>query len=194
MKTFIALLFTAVIVSSLCAQETKPDAMPSQPAASPTPTPTAVLDPLSTEPLQLIPDTPSTVPKPSGQSSGSRNGSSVSPYDSPASMDDAKEKLQKSKAVADADDLKGRIRFREVKTLALKDAKVQEQWDLAQTAKTTREKIAAMKQYYNLLFAKMLAIDRSLKPRVEKSKTEALARVDQTVPADLNPPVHGKIW
>jgi hypothetical protein len=191
MKTFIALLFTAVIVSSLCAQETQPEAAPSQPAASATPVPTAVLDPLSSEPLQLIPDTPTTVPKPSGRSEGQ---SMEQPVDSPASMNDAREKLKKSKAVADADDLKERIRFREIKTRALLDGKVQQQWDLAQTAKTTPEKTAAMKQYYNLLYARMLSLDRSLKPLIEKSKTDALSRVDQTEKVDLNAPVHGKIW
>jgi hypothetical protein len=184
MKTFLALLFTAVIVSSLCAQGTKPDAMPA-PAA--TPTPTAVLDPLSPEPLQLIPDTPTTVPKPSGQPGGL-------PADSPASMADAKDKLKKSKAVADADDLKERIRFREVKTRAMQDPKVQQQWELAQTAQTTPDKTAALKQYYNLLYGRMLAMDRSLKLRIDKSKIEALRRVDTKAEADLNPPVHGKIW
>ncbi|MEI8341986.1 MAG: hypothetical protein WCH43_10695 [Verrucomicrobiota bacterium] len=191
MKTVIALLFTAVIVSSLCAQETKPDTMPAEPAASPTPTPTAVLDPLSTEPLQLIPDTPSTVPKPSRSSSGR---SMEQPYDSAASMDDAKEKLKKSKAVADADDLKERIRFREVKTLAVKDGKVQQQWELAQTAPTTRGKTEALKQYYNLLYSRMLAMDKSLKTRIEKSKSEALTRLTLTKPYDLNAPLHGKVW
>jgi len=191
MKTFIALLFTAVMVSSLCAQEMKPNATPSQPAATPTPTPTAVLDPLSTEPLQLIPDTPTTVPKPSGRSTGS---SELQPADSPSSMADAKEKLKKSKAVADADDLKERIRFREVKTRALQDGKVAQQWELAQTATTTREKTAALKRYYTLLYARMFALDKSLKPRIEKSKLEALSRVDQTAKVSLNPPIHGKNW
>lgn len=192
MKTFIALLFMVVIVSSLCAQETKPEAMPSQPQSAPEATPARgtapAPDSFSTEPLQLIPDTPTTVPKPSGQSAGEL------PVDSRTQLSDAKDKLNKSKAVADADELKERIRFREIKTRAVNDGKVQQQLEVAQAAGTTREKIAAMKQYYNLLFARMLALDGTLKSRIEKSKKEALARVDQTSPVDLNPQLHGKNW
>ena len=51
MKTFLTLLFTVVIASSLRAEETKPDPAPSQPAAAatPTPAPTAVYDMLASQ-------------------------------------------------------------------------------------------------------------------------------------------------
>jgi len=191
MKTYIiALLFAGVIVSSLCAQDSKPETMPAEAAPSATPVPTTKLDPLSPEPLQLIPDEPTQVPKPSGRSTGP---SDAQPLDAQPSMDDAKAKLKRSKAVADADELKQRIRFREVKTEALQDAKVQQQWDNALSARTIPDKKAAMKQFYNTLYARMLSIDHSLKPRIEKSKTDAISRVDMTAEINLNPAVHPNI-
>jgi len=167
MKIFIAVLLTAVIVSSLDAQETtKPDTgtMP--------PPPTTRIEPLSPEPLTLIPDSPTTIPKP-------QNLSNPQPLDSQPSMTEAQEQLKKSKAAADADDLKERILFRQVKTRALQDPKIKEHWAAIPSAKTTREKITAFKQYYNLLYARMLRLDGSLKDRIEKSKLETLKRINE---------------
>ena len=140
----------------------------------------------SSEKLRLIPDAPNSVPKPSGNLQGSA--------DSQPSLSDAKEKLNKSKATADADELKVRIHFREVKTQALKAPGLEEKLDRARSAKTIPEKISAMKQYYDLLFARMQLIDPTLKPRIEKSKTEALARLEIKAKADLNPSARGKYW
>ena len=187
MKTFIALLCATVMVSSLSAEEQKPAA----PAATPAPAPAApaasILDPLSTQPLPLIPEPPVTVPKPSGQFA-------PEPGNPQTSFSDAKAQLKKSKEAADADDLKARIRFREVRTLALHDRKVQEQWDLAESAETGRLKQTALKQYYSLLFARMLALDSSLKPRIEKAQKETMARLGQNSKLDLNRSAHGKNW
>ena len=112
MKTFIAVLFSAVIVSSLYAQQTQPDAAP-QPDAPPN---TVRLDPLSPEPLTLMPDAPSTVPKPVGTSSDPT-------LDSQTSLTEAKASLQKSKAAAEADDLKERIEKTKAEALSRIDLK-----------------------------------------------------------------------
>jgi hypothetical protein len=185
------------MVSSLYAEDAKTDSMPDQvtPEATPTaePTPAADADNSSsgakppvhyTEPLPLIPETPDQFPK----SSGRRGG------DSQESVASAREKLKHSKEAAAADELKERIRFREVKTRALKDGRVQAQWEQVQTANTIPDKQAAMKQYYNVLFAKILQMDGSLKARVAKLKQDALERLEKPELASLNPAVHGKTW
>ena len=141
------------------------------------------LDPLSPEPLTLMPDAPSTVPKPVGTSSDPT-------LDSQTSLTEAKASLQKSKAAAEADDLKERILFREVKTRALRDPIVQEQWEAFHSAATTREKTAALKRYYNRLFARMQTLEPSLKNRIEKTKAEALSRIDLKPPFDSVPAIH----
>ena len=180
MKIFIAVLFTMVIVSSLFAQEPKSDAHPTPPS-------TTLLEPLSPEPLTLIPDAPTTVPKP-------RNPSTDSLPDSQSSMTEAKATLEKSKAAADADDLKERILFRQVKTKAERDVKVQEQWDTIHSARTTQEKNRALKKYYDLLYARMLKLEGSLKDRIEKTKQATLIRINKTSEIPLNPAIHGENW
>jgi hypothetical protein len=181
MKPVITLLFMAIMISTLTAQESKSESTQAQSQAAPK----ATVDPFSSEPLPLIPETPGTGPKTSSQASPAQ------PAGSPGSVDKAS--LAKTTA-ADADDLRGLVRFREVKTLALRDPKVQRQWEVAESAETIPGKIAALKEYYVLLYARMLAIDGSLKPRIEKSKTEAFVRIDTPADVSLNPPVHGRNW
>ena len=199
------------MVSSLRAEETKTDStMPEQTAPVPDAAPAAdsgttsavtsgtasatesgtdsATTPASkpvlyTEPLPLIPETPDQFPKPSGQGG-----------DSQSSVTSAADKLKNSKQAADADALKERIRFREVKTLALKDGKVQAQWEKVEGATTIPEKQVAMKEYYAVLFARIVQIDGSLKNRAAKLQEEALDRLEKAKPADLNPSVHGKNW
>ena len=74
---------------------------------------------------------------------------------------------KKSSTEQESDDLQSRIRYREAKTRALQDPKVQLEWDRAQTAKTDPEKRDALKGYYKLLCDRMVRIDSSVKPRVE---------------------------
>lgn len=96
---------------------------------------------------------------------------------------------QKSKTIATEEDLKLRIRFREVKTQALKDPALHEQWDRAHATRTDREKRAQLREYYTQLYARMLKIDNSLAPRIEEQKKLSFARLDQsrvTTPATAN--------
>ena len=51
-----------------------------------------------------------------------------------------------------------------------------------------------MKEYYTLLFARIVQIDGSLKSRVAKVQEETLDRLDKPEEASLNPSVHGKNW
>ena len=78
------------------------------------------------------------------------------------------------------DELQQRVRFREVKTRALKDPAVQSEWDRAQTVRTDYEKREALKSYYTRLYTRMAKIDRSLKKRIAEEQGRSLARLTQT--------------
>ena len=185
MKTFLAVLFTMVIVSSLSAQETKIDAATSRPIlAAPA---TMLLEPVSPQPLTLIPDLSPPIPKP-------QSPSSEQPRDSQPSMSEAKETLQKARAAAEANHLKERILFRQVKTRSIQDPKVQEQWAVIGLAKTPQEKKEALKRYYTLLYEKMLGMDESLRDCIEKRKQESLEQLDKITEVTLNPALHESIW
>lgn len=87
--------------------------------------------------------------------------------------------MKQSKTLETEEDLKGRIRFREVRTLALKDPAVQDDWTRAQAAKTDPQKRVAMREYYTHLFARMLKIDGTLAKRIDTHKALAFARMAQ---------------
>lgn len=169
MKTLIALLSTLVIFSSLRAQEptateAKPEGLPEKPAA------TDAGSPPLTEPMSLIPETLPNIEKPS-------TPSNREPL--PSVTETAEESLKKAKTSAAADALKERIHFREIKTRALKDEKVQEQFDRAQSAKTDPEKRDALKLYYTMLYTRMLKIDNSLKAQIKLRQDDAIHRLEQ---------------
>ncbi len=169
MKTLIALLSTLVIFSSVRAQETaapepKPEAMPEKPAAT-----DSASQPLA-DPMSLIPETPPTIDKPGTPS----NRDLTSPV-----RETPENAAKNATTSAAADALKERIRFREVKTRAVQNEKVQEQWDHAQAAKTDPEKRAELKRYYTLLYAQMLKIDGSLAATIKLHKDEAINRLLQ---------------
>ena len=94
--------------------------------------------------LGLIPETPASAKK-------------------PAPMPQKKSTTEQA-----SDDLQARIRYREARTKALQDPKIQMEWDRAQAAKTDPEKREAMKSYYTLLCDRVVKVDPSTKPRVEK--------------------------
>ena len=75
---------------------------------------------------------------------------------------------KKSSTEQASDDLQTRIRYREARTKALQDPKIQMEWDRAQAAKTDPEKREAMKNYYTLLCDRVVKIDPATKPRIEK--------------------------
>lgn len=162
MKRITTLLFSTAIIAlcPLVAQETKPETTAEKPAASATATAAAV------DAIPLIPETVPVVEK-----STATGGVPV--------LVEAEKKLNKSKSVATVDELKDRVRFREVKTLALKDSKVQEAWELSSAAKTEPDKRASLKRYYVQLYARMQQIDSSLKVQIEEKKKRSLAPLEK---------------
>ncbi|MGB8463892.1 MAG: hypothetical protein WCE49_03020 [Terrimicrobiaceae bacterium] len=83
------------------------------------------------------------------------------------------------------------IRYREVRVQADKDPKVISLFQQAEQARTFEEQRAALREYYRLLFKKIVAIDKSL---AEKCRVMEIAyirrlaqeRLEPTIP--LNPP------
>jgi hypothetical protein len=83
------------------------------------------------------------------------------------------------------------IRYREVRVQAEKDPKVVSLWEQAERARTLEDQRAAMREYYRLLFKKIISIDKSLTEKVKVMETAYLRRLAQerlepTIP--LNPP------
>ena len=74
---------------------------------------------------------------------------------------------KKSSTEQASDDLQTRIRYREARTKALQDPKIQMEWDRAQAAKTDPEKREALKSYYNLFCDRVVNIDPTTKSHVE---------------------------
>ncbi len=83
------------------------------------------------------------------------------------------------------------IRYREVRVQAEKDPKVVSLFEQAGQAKTLEDQRAAMREYYRLLFKKIIAIDKSLAEKCKVMETAYIRRLAQerlepTIP--LNPP------
>ena len=110
------------------------------------------------DPLSLIPESPIPVAKPKPK-----------PAPSPE---------KKSSTEQASDDLQTRIRYREAKTKAMQDPKVQAEWDRAHAVKTDAERRAALKSYYNLYCDRMEKIDPVVKPRVELLRKSLAWRFD----------------
>ena len=77
-------------------------------------------------------------------------------------------------------DLDLRIRYRDARTRSATDPTVQAAWEDSRAAKTDFDKREAMKRYYNTLYKKMLALDKSIAPLVTERQRAALHRLDQT--------------
>jgi hypothetical protein len=84
-----------------------------------------------------------------------------------------------------------KVRYQEVKLQALKDAKVRSLHEQAEAARTDEGKRQALREYYRLLFAKMVSIDKDLEKKCEEMQRAYLRRLGQyrvapTIP--LSPP------
>lgn len=168
MKFLTALFFTFSLFSLclLSAQDASvvplPDSVPNEPPPS---TPKTQPTP---PPLSLIPDMPAPVEKPRGSGGGS------------AAKTSADNPVKKNKTQANADEIADRIKFREAKTKALRDEKLQQQREIADAAKTDHEKRAALKQYYTMLYGRILKIDGSIKKLVSQRLQQSLKELDQS--------------
>lgn len=82
-----------------------------------------------------------------------------------------------------------RLRYRKARTVAEANGKVRAAWEISRDAKTDQGKRQALKRYYEVLFARMLTVDRGIAPLVEdrrKAETAALTQthIAPTVPAE----------
>ena len=115
-----------------------------------------------TQPEALVPDQAPTAPPP------------------PVSFESAQERARQVS-----------IRYREVRVQAEKDPGVVSLREQAERARTMEDHRAALRQYYRLLFKKMISIDKSLTDKCRVMETAYLRRlaqerVEPTIP--LNPP------
>lgn len=84
-----------------------------------------------------------------------------------------------------------KVRYQEVKLQALKDSGVRSLHEQAEAAKTDEGKRQALREYYRLLFSKMVAIDSNLQKKCDEMQRAYLRRLGQyrvepSIP--LNPP------
>ena len=152
MKTPLALLAASLLIAPLFAQE-----QPAAPAAK-----NAAADE-----LQLIPETPAPIEKPRG-----------SAIDQPGAGKG--EKVRPNKTQVAADDVADRIRLRSAKTKALRNPKVQAEWERADKARTDLERREALKRYYSLLYDCIDKTDPTLKKLTALRRISARHRLEQT--------------
>jgi hypothetical protein len=76
--------------------------------------------------------------------------------------------------------LKQRIRFRQVKTRALKDPVVQDHAAHVREMRTDAGKRNALRHYYEALYGRMMKIDSSLEPLIAERQALALQSLSQT--------------
>jgi len=76
-------------------------------------------------------------------------------------------------------DRKLQVRYQQVKLQALKDADIRSLHEQADAAKTDEMKRQALREYYRLLFAKMTAIDGTLKDKCDVMQQAYLRRLGQ---------------
>lgn len=168
--TFLALLlasWNAALLAQDASTVPLPDAQPNPAPAGVAPAVVPGAQPSPT-PLSLIPETPASTSRPH------RSSSSAPAAAGPAAP------VRKNKTEANTQDVADRVKFREAKTKALRDEKIQEQLSLAEAAKTEPEKRAALKRYYLLLYARILKIDGSIKKLVSQRQEQSLKQLDQS--------------
>jgi hypothetical protein len=160
MKLFTATFFTLILFSlhAAMAQDAASVPIPDNGAsASPTPSP-----------LFPTENPPPIVGKPQrGGGGGTDRGAARGPLANPA------------KPAEPAMNVEDNIKYRQAKTKALRDEKIQEVLASVDTVKTDPEKRAQLKQYYTLLAAKILKIDGSIKKLVATRLQESLNQLDQ---------------
>ena len=152
MKTPLALLAASLLIAPLFAQD-KPAAPAEKKAAQ--------------DELQLIPEIPAPIEKPRG-----------SAIEQPGADKDGKVKPNKTQVAAD--DVADRIRLRSAKTRALRDPKVQAEWETADKARTDLERREALKRYYTLLYDRIDKSDATLKKLTALRRVSVIHKLEQT--------------
>lgn len=203
---FLVLLSTAAVFAQEAASPTPtPDATPAPaetPAASPATTPGEPISPEAPAPPEATPsatpdvipmegaplDTQNIAPLPSIDQAMPDDAftlpNAVIPDEAPPaigqSLDNAQEKARLQN-----------IRYKEVRVQVEKDPKVKSLFDQSVSARTQEDKRAALREYYRLLFKKIVAVDKSLEDKCRNLEAAYLRRLAQdrlepTIP--LNPP------
>lgn len=80
-----------------------------------------------------------------------------------------------------AEHMKTRIRFRQVKLLALQNPEVKAALEAAKTARSDRELRAQLRLHYTLLFKQMRSLDASITPLIEEREAAALSEIKDTL-------------
>lgn len=77
-------------------------------------------------------------------------------------------------------ELELRIRYRKARNVAETNDKVRAAWEDSRQVKTEYAKRQSLKRYYELLFARMLSVDRGLASFIEKQRKAEFAVLTQT--------------
>ena len=167
-RIFVACCFTAII--SVSAQDAPKPQLRTTPPSPLAPPPIA-----ESEALPLIPEGVEQREQPKGTGTGT-------------ALAEPKKINKTSEA---ENELTARIRMRELKTRALRDAKVRAEWQRAQTARTDAEKRDALTAYYTQLYGKIGEFDGSIKKRAEVLKEASIRRITQRriAPSEMLEPV-----
>lgn len=173
MKAIFALAAAATLITAVLAQEApKPEFRGEQTAPKEPALPSA---PTAKEPFSLIPETLEPAPKPGGSAL-------IEPGATAAT---AVQKIDKTTAAQD--ELRARIKMRELKTKVERDPKIAGELDRANAAKTDYEKREGLRSYYTMLYDRIAKIDSSLKKRAADAKMRMTHRLDQTRIAPTEP-------
>ena len=88
----------------------------------------------------------------------------------------------------DSEDLEMRIRYRKARTFAERDVAVVAAWDASRAARTDYAKREALKRYYDLIQAKIKAVDPVVAGALGERYDKAMKRLSQTrvEPTDPN--------
>ncbi len=200
---FLVLLSAAAVSAQEAAAPTPaPDATPA-PAETPAPSPAAAapVAPPALEPAATPAATPDVIPM-EGAPLETRDIAPLPAIDQampddaftqPNALvsDEAPPAIGKSLDNAQEKARLQNIRYKEVRIQVEQDPKVKSLLDQSARAKTPEDKRAALREYYRLLFKKIVAIDKSLENKCRNLEVAYLHRLSQnrlepTIP--LNPP------
>ncbi len=73
-----------------------------------------------------------------------------------------------------------RLRYQKARIIAESNEKVRAAWEASRYPRTDQQKRVTLLKYYDVLFSKILALDRGLAPLVEKARKEKAALLTQT--------------
>lgn len=86
----------------------------------------------------------------------------------------------KPKQESTAAELDLRVRYRKVRNIAETSDRIRAAWEETRYPKSDQEKRDALRRYYDLLFAKMLSMDRGIAPLVEERRKAETSMLTQT--------------